>query len=43
MVRKLVVLTLLATLAACTSSATSSITGVDEQPSLGGGIYTSGG
>jgi hypothetical protein len=41
MIRKLVAVILLAGLAACTSSST--ITAVDEQPSLGGGIATSGG
>lgn len=40
MVRKLVLVVLLATLAACTGS---SITAAEETPKLGGGIATSGG
>ncbi|HYR09753.1 MAG TPA: hypothetical protein VEQ60_18400 [Longimicrobium sp.] len=45
MVRKLVVVVLLATLAACTGSITAAdtITAADEEVQLGGGIHTSGG
>lgn len=39
MIRKLVLVVLLATLAACTGN----ITGASEEPNRGGGIVTSGG